>query len=498
MAQNPDELRRSLDRYLEAGFRGRLRARGIARGIVWRDGVVPDGSPVFDSRLTSDLLDFGYAVLALGLELRDANRTGKDRLYPTADAFEVAAEAIEAAARRGNPEDGDQGRHLVIGATAFHLAGFAARSFSLLPPASLKKNLSTIEHALALLLRRDLLSLRNLIVTWLGDEAHSDPQVASRLADELDEFEPEDAVVVALTKIYLKALGLADTALFIGDGERFAAAIGALERLIDACAKIGNIPAWWAATLTRHLLGDLWDQSLHVRLPDDSDPDGVPPSRWTRLRRNFIAQLAARTPPQIDLWPSQLEAARRSVNVQDHLVIALPTSAGKTRIAELCILRALADRKRVVYVTPLRALSAQVERILARTFIPLGATVTSLYGAIGTSSVDSESLASAAIVVATPEKLDFALRQDPATLDDVGLVVFDEGHMIGLGSREIRYEVLIQRLLRRSDASDRRIVCLSAMFSPEDSSFKTFADWLRQDADGTPIHVDWRPTRRRF
>src|SRR5205814_10016650 len=103
----------------------------------------------------------------------------------------------------------------------------------------------------------------------------------------------------------------------------------------------------------------------------------------------------------------------RSVNPADDLVIALPTSAGKTRIAELCILRTLADAKRAVYVTPLRALSAQVERVLARTFVPLGATVTSLYGAIGSSSIDEQTLMDADVVVATPEKLDFALRQDP-------------------------------------------------------------------------------------
>ena len=65
------------------------------------------------------------------------------------------------------------------------------------------------------------------------------------------------------------------------------------------------------------------------------------------------------------------------------------------------------------------------------------------------------------IVVATPEKLDFALRQDPLVLNDVGLIVFDEGHMIGLGSREIRYEALIQRLLRRADAGERRILALA-------------------------------------
>ena len=84
--------------------------------------------------------------------------------------------------------------------------------------------------------------------------------------------------------------------------------------------------------------------------------------------------------------------------------------------------------------------------VLAKTFVPLGATVTSLYGAAGATVSDARTLASAAIVVATPEKLDFAPRQDANVLNDVGLIVFDEGHMIGLGSREIRYEVLIRRL----------------------------------------------------
>ena len=124
---------------------------------------------------------------------------------------------------------------------------------------------------------------------------------------------------------------------------------------------------------------------------------------------------------------------------------------------------AAGKRKRVVYVTPLRALSAQVERVLSRTFVPLGFSVTSLYGAAGATIADTETLASAKIVVATPEKLDFAMRQDPTVLDDVGLIVFDEGHMIGLGSRELRYEALVQKLLRRSDANQRRIICLGTL-----------------------------------
>jgi ERCC4-related helicase len=54
----------------------------------------------------------------------------------------------------------------------------------------------------------------------------------------------------------------------------------------------------------------------------------------------------------MELWPSQLEAAKRATDLTDDLVIALPASAGKTRIAELCILCTLASGKRVVYVMP--------------------------------------------------------------------------------------------------------------------------------------------------
>ncbi len=497
MAHTPEEIRRSLDRYLGPDFRGRLRARGIARGIVWNDGIVPEGSPAFPTALSADLLDFGYVVLALALELRDANATrSRDERFETADAFEVAAEAIEAVVRRGDPTDGDQGRHLVVAAAAFHLAGYAARSFSLLPTTALAKNLASSERALAFLLRRDLQELRSLIVDWLERGNHSDEAVAARIADEDDDFGVENAVVLALTTTYFRALGVADTALLTGDRRGYEAAVEALRALIEGAADVGNVPAWWVATLTVHLLGDLWNQSLHNQLPHG--PAGNLPARWDDLRRKFIAQLAVRRPPHIDLWPSQLEAAHRSVNPEDDLVIALPTSAGKTKIAELCVLRALADEKRVIYVTPLRALSAQVERVLARTFVPLGAAVTSLYGAIGSPSVDQRTLLNADVVVATPEKLDFALRQDPQVLDDVGLIVLDEGHMIGLGSREIRYEALIQRLLRRGDANERRIVCLSAMFNPSDDYFKDFGAWLRHDAEGDAVHVEWRPTRRRL
>src|ERR1700722_5230866 len=122
MANNAEAIVAQLNGLIAPQTRGRLLARGLARGLLWRDGVLPLGAPEFAPSLTLDLLDFGYGVLALALELRDTNRNRDQAAFATSDAFRVAAEAIESAVRRDAGTGRDRGRHLVVGATAFHLA----------------------------------------------------------------------------------------------------------------------------------------------------------------------------------------------------------------------------------------------------------------------------------------------------------------------------------------------------------------------------------------
>jgi hypothetical protein len=57
--------------------------------------------------------------------------------------------------------------------------------------------------------------------------------------------------------------------------------------------------------------------------------------------------------------------------------------------------------------------------------------------------------------------------------------------------------VLVQRLLRRQDANERRIVCLSAIL-PQGEQLQDFLSWMRQDQPGDAVTVNWRPTRQRF
>ena len=471
--------------------------------MIWREGVLPPGAPAFSSQLSFDLHSYAYGLLGLGLRLLEQGGDPNQARI----AFEQAATALEAAMAKGNRGEADRDFHFVIAAASYHLAHLSARAYSLLTVISDEDNFSPIEQALALLMRRDLTELRAQVCAFRLGGQGSDATIAALFQQRLTEPSASDVadrdgqdfqfegLDLALTDAFFGAFAMFLLALDRGERPLVDKAIAQLRDSLAICAELNLVPQWWVHRIAIHLLLDLWSNTFHEKLP--SLPVGGAAASWPGLRELFIALVARRPRAEIDLWPSQTEAASRAVDQTDNLVVSLPTSAGKTRIAELCILRCLAGGRRVMFVTPLRALSAQTETTLQRTFAPLGKTISALYGSIGVSGFDEDALRERDIVVATPEKLDFALRNDPSLLDDVGLLVFDEGHMIGPGEREVRYEVQIQRLLRRQDAEQRRIVCLSAIL-PDGDQLVDFTAWLRRDQPGGPIKDDWRPTRLRF
>ena len=491
MTESAAELSARLKVAVAPGVRGRLLDKGLARGLIWLDGKLPEGSPEFPESLSEDLLDYAHGVMALALRLR---ASGADNPRLLDRAFLVAGEAIEAAVHRGEDRV-DRGFHRVTAAVAFHLGRYAARAFSMLPSARERQNLAPTEEAVVQLLRRRLDELHRTFSGWLLDPANADDAVAVQLLGD-DNFDQTDAVHSVLTSSFMRALALFDHALGTGNSETAEQARTRLFATARAARDLNAVSHWWTATLAAHLVDELWSMSLHQQVPELS-PDHDDHTRWRDIRRGYIQRLHGGKRAAIALWPSQLAAVKRAQDLTDDLVVALPTSAGKTRIAELCILRTLASEKRVVYVTPLRALSAQVERDLAESLQPLGFSVSSLYGAAGIESGDEETLREGGVVVSTPEKLDFALRNDPTLIDDVGLIVLDEGHMLGPNEREVRYDALVQRLIRRTDAAGRRIVCLSALF-PAPEKMSDLVAWLRADEPGEAIHSAWRPTRQRF
>lgn len=103
MPATADEIIEAIKEASAVGFRGRLIARGQARSVIWRDGDLPPDAPEFSALLSQDLQGYAYALIDLGLRLRELN--GDDAYVRI--AFEQAGTALESAIAKGKRDTVD-------------------------------------------------------------------------------------------------------------------------------------------------------------------------------------------------------------------------------------------------------------------------------------------------------------------------------------------------------------------------------------------------------
>ncbi|MGG3889604.1 DEAD/DEAH box helicase [Metabacillus fastidiosus] len=205
---------------------------------------------------------------------------------------------------------------------------------------------------------------------------------------------------------------------------------------------------------------------------------------------------------QVELWQSQINAIRQGVLADNRgFIIQMPTSAGKTLIAELAILQQIGKKKKCLYIAPFRSLVNEIENSLSSHLSQLGYLVSSLSGSFEFDELDQFWLKESDVLVATPEKVDFLLRVKPELFTDVSLIVIDEGHVLGnLDSRSAQFELLLTRLKRWFIPKGCRFLFISAVMPDSDSD--DFAKWLIADEQAkiqSPKQHDgntWQPTRR--
>jgi superfamily II DNA/RNA helicase len=197
-----------------------------------------------------------------------------------------------------------------------------------------------------------------------------------------------------------------------------------------------------------------------------------------------------------ELWPSQLAALDGGLLTTDSsMVVRMPTSAGKTRVAELAIVDTLLSKpgSTCLYIAPFRALAEEVEGALDSVLGEVGFSATSMLGGPENTGVEALLAQESQVLVLTPEKADLLLRSRPDLLADVALVVLDEGHIVGDETRGPRFELLISRLLRRLPAA--RFLFLSAVVP--DLTLAEFASWLRAPDQHGIVSSTWRPAIQR-
>ncbi len=224
-------------------------------------------------------------------------------------------------------------------------------------------------------------------------------------------------------------------------------------------------------------------------------------SRVARFVRDVTKQQA-----MFELLPPQ-RAALQEQGLLDQavtaVVVEMPTSGGKTLLAQFRMLQALnqfdAENGWVAYVAPTRALTAQITRRLRRDFEPIGVRVEQLTGAIEIDAFEDDLLTkngaerSFDVLVATPEKLQLVIRNKKVPRP-LALIVLDEAHNIEDETRGLRIELLLATV---------RGECLSAKFlllMPYVEKAETLVRWLAKDVSaGRTISfgtTPWKPNER--
>jgi len=173
----------------------------------------------------------------------------------------------------------------------------------------------------------------------------------------------------------------------------------------------------------------------------------------------------------IDLDPFQREACAL-VEQGKSVLVAAPTGAGKTIIAEFAIFKAMQEsHAKVFYTAPMKALSNQkFQELVAE------------YGAesVGLLTGDTNVNSQARIVVMTTEVLRNMLYANSDLLTNLSYVVMDEVHFLADKFRGAVWEEVIIHLPRSV-----RMVSLSATVS----NAEEFGDWLQAVRGDTEVIV---------
>ena len=260
--------------------------------------------------------------------------------------------------------------------------------------------------------------------------------------------------------------------------------------------------------------GRLIDIEVLVRLLSHTARVMVENSIWTVSRAvntrvtRFVRDVVSRTQcrPIFEMLPPQRRTLREEGLLGSghrSVVVSLPTSSGKTMIAQFRMLQALnqfdAERGWIAYLAPTRALVKQTMVRLRRDFQPLKIPVESVSPALEVDGVEATMLTAEEpnrqfrVLVTTPEKLDLMIRSgwEEKIGRPLTLCVVDEAHNLSGADRGIKLELLLATINRE---------CRYAQFlllTPFIQNAEQIARWLEsENYKNVELALEWAPNDR--
>jgi len=226
-------------------------------------------------------------------------------------------------------------------------------------------------------------------------------------------------------------------------------------------------------------------------------------NHWVSEFNKFITK--RENHPIFELLYPQKESLRELLNPAFRsIVVSLPTSSGKTLIAEYKILQALNEFKEnggwIAYVVPTKALVNQIYIRLNQDLSKIGIKIEKASGVAEIDGFESYLVENKGdntdfdILITTYEKLNLLIRQGLGTTEKRPLVltVVDEAHNIEEKQRGLTLEMLLATI--KNDCREANFLLLT----PDIPNASQIAEWLGGDR-GKNINIQfdwWQPNER--
>lgn len=448
---------------------------------------ISENTPETSLRIAHDYI---HTALKYLVELEGFDSQDENLRQEVSDGLLRAAQHLEKLYLNRSHDTPQRTEELYNAALAYYLAGHAPRAFVIMRGIRHGNETLSDHQLMRSMFLRELTHIRRASLTRLSQRDFEDELLAGavRAGNVLENEAIEEALRHTLNKVYLLFFEFART------GQETQ-----IERALDL-AYLGYRIAidqqlrhwWWLFQCTKALLIEYRESSLWSCLRPMLVSD------TTGSVERYIKSAFSRTPaPVLELWSSQ-QHALKYLNDGQSYCLKMPTSSGKTRIAELAILQFLMDtedqpEKKCLYIAPYRALAVEIEDTFKRSFSSIGVQVSQLYGSYDLNPAEYGLAEKTKILIGTPEKLDAFLRYTPLVSEQVGLVIVDEGHIIDSGDRGLRYELFIHRLVRRYERQGVRMIFISAVMPNVDQ----FSTWITgRDAASGVIDSNWRASQQ--
>jgi superfamily II DNA/RNA helicase len=444
-----------------------------ARYILFNTNEDKDNFPKYKLK-DNNLTLLGFQYLNLGCRLAE-----NELMEEASNTLEKGAEILEYIYGSSNNEINNRNYHVLISSLAYYSSFQYSKSFILIQKT---KGTTTISNLVSYFLKRDFTSLQNQINEILLEEDYTSLTKSKR-------FNRRKVPIRIYEIVIAKSLGKIIGFLNFGTTSLLEDAKNELQTLKEIAEVREEPDIWWVLRLLLIIINGVEKASLWNVL-------GSHYSDLPLLAQKYIfSHVFSRHTKIHEFFSTQRNALKQVISKDEGLIVSMPTSSGKTRIAEVAILDCKIKNtdSKTLFIAPYRSLAFEIENDLERVFSSTGIMVSQLYGGSLFNKLDEKIIEETDVIIATQEKAKALLRSNSEITKSIKLIVLDEGHLLGNNDRYIRSELLIEELKYNLEKNNGKFILLSAVLpNPEELS-----QWLTS-SEANVYKSDWRPSEERL